>query len=98
MLFLLTPIALICVYAFNASNVQGRPITDFSTTWLSTAPHNSEIRDALWLSVKAGGIATAIALTLGSAAAFGMHRFRFFGRVFAISVRVTRDTEILLRR
>ncbi len=35
---------------------------------------------ALWLSLKAGGVATATALLLGSAAAFGVHRFRFFGR------------------
>ena len=32
------------------------------------------------LSLKAAALATAIALVLGSAAAFGVHRFRFFGR------------------
>ena len=38
------------------------------------------MRAALVLSVKAGLFATAVALLLGSAAAFGVHRFRFFGR------------------
>ena len=79
-LFLLTPIVLIGVYAFNASNVQGWPVTSFSTKWFSAAWDNTEIRDALGLSLKAGAIATAIAIVLGSAAAFGVHRFRFFGR------------------
>src|ERR671936_2922200 len=35
---------------------------------------------ALKLSLKAGVVATSIALVLGSAAAFAVHRFRFFGR------------------
>lgn len=78
--FLFFPIVLIGVYAFNASNVQSWPITSFSTHWFSVAWHNSEIRGALWLSVRAGLVATSIALLLGSAAAFAVHRFRFFGR------------------
>jgi len=78
--FLLAPIGLIVVYAFNASNVEGWPITQFSTRWFGDAWHNSEIRDALWLSVRVGLVATAIAMILGSAAAFAVQRFRFFGR------------------
>jgi putative spermidine/putrescine transport system permease protein len=38
------------------------------------------MRDALWLSLRAAAIATAIAMLLGSLAAFAVHRFRFFGR------------------
>jgi putative spermidine/putrescine transport system permease protein len=79
-LFLFVPIAVIGVYAFNASNVQSWPISDFSTHWFGAAWRNHEIRDALWLSVRAGLIATGIALVLGSAAAFAVDRFRFFGR------------------
>ena len=78
--FLLIPIVLICVYAFNSSNIQDWPIPGFSTKWFGSAWRNTEIRDALVLSLKAGAIATSIALVLGSAAAFGVHRFRFFGR------------------
>src|SRR3954453_13787340 len=79
-LFLFLPILLICVYAFNPSNIQSWPLDGLSTKWFSAAFHNQEIRDALWLSVRAGLIATAIALVLGSLAAFAVHRFRFFGR------------------
>ena len=78
--FLAAPILLIIVYAFNPSNVQSWPLDGLSTKWFSSTFHNSEMRDALWLSVRAGLIATAIALTLGTMAAFAVHRFRFFGR------------------
>jgi putative spermidine/putrescine transport system permease protein len=79
-LFLSLPIVLILVYAFNSSNVQSWPLPGLSTKWFSSAFHNAEMRSALWLSVRAGLISTAIALLLGSMAAFGVHRFRFFGR------------------
>jgi len=80
LLFLYIPIVLICVYAFNSSNVESWPIAGFTTRWFGSAIHNGDMQQSLWLSLKAGGIATLVALVLGSAAAFGVHRFRFFGR------------------
>jgi putative spermidine/putrescine transport system permease protein len=80
LLFLFVPIAIICFYAFNSSNVQSWPIQGLSVKWFSVAWHDPAVRTALWLSVKAGLFATVVALLLGSAAAFGVHRFRFFGR------------------
>ncbi|MDX6641446.1 MAG: putative spermidine/putrescine transport system permease protein [Solirubrobacteraceae bacterium] len=78
--FLFVPIILICVYAFNPSNIQSWPLSGLSTKWFSSTWHNQEMRQALWLSVRAGLISTAIALALGTMAAFVVHRFRFFGR------------------
>ena len=78
--FLHLPIAIIVLYAFNASNVQGWPITDWTTKWFGPAIHDGEMQSALWLSLKAGALATLIALALGTAAAFAVHRSRFFGR------------------
>ncbi|HKB95009.1 MAG TPA: ABC transporter permease [Gaiellaceae bacterium] len=78
-LFLWVPLALIMLYAFNKSNVQSWPIPGFTTHWFRAA-WTSEVHTSLILSVKVGLIATAIALVLGSAAAFGVARFRFFGR------------------
>ena len=80
MLFLYVPIAVIVLYAFNRSNIQSWPISSFSLRWFSVAFHDPDIRAALVLSLKAGALATGVALVLGSAAAFGVHRFRFFGR------------------
>jgi putative spermidine/putrescine transport system permease protein len=79
-LFLFLPIALIVVYAFNPSNVQGWPPPGLSTKWFGSTWHNPDMRQALYLSLKAGVVATAVALVLGSAAAFAVARFRFFGR------------------
>ncbi len=78
--FLYIPIGVICLYAFNSSNVQSWPIAGLTTKWFSPALHNGDMQQALWLSLKAATLATAIALVLGSAASFGVHRFRFFGR------------------
>jgi putative spermidine/putrescine transport system permease protein len=80
LLFLFTPITLIIVYAFNASNIQTWPIAGLSLRWFGSAFANEEIRTALLLSLKASASATLIALLLGSAAAFAVHRFKFFGR------------------
>jgi putative spermidine/putrescine transport system permease protein len=78
--FLFFPIAVILLYAFNASNVQSWPLPGLSTRWFSSTWNNAEVRQALWLSVRAGLLATGIAMVLGSMAAFAVHRFRFFGR------------------
>jgi putative spermidine/putrescine transport system permease protein len=78
--FLYIPIAIICLYAFNSSNVQSWPIRGLSVRWFSVAWHDPQVRAAFVLSLKAAVFATVLALLLGSAAAFGVHRFRFFGR------------------
>jgi putative spermidine/putrescine transport system permease protein len=80
LLFLFIPIATIVIFAFDRSNIQSWPIRHYTVHWFSVAWHDPEVRSALWLSVKAGLAATALALVLGSLAAFAVHRFRFFGR------------------
>lgn len=79
-LFLYLPIGIIVLYAFNSSNIQSWPIAGFSTKWFASTWHNEEVRDALVLSLKAALVATSIALVLGSAGAFAVSRFKFFGR------------------
>ena len=80
LLFLFAPIALIIAYAFNPSNIQSWPLPGLSLRWFGSAFANGEIRTAMWLSVRAGLLATAMALVLGSMAALAVHRYRFFGR------------------
>ena len=74
------PLLVIVMFAFDRSNVQTFPIHQWTTSWFSVAWHDPAVRGALWLSVKAGLVATLIALVLGTMVAFGIHRFRFFGR------------------
>jgi putative spermidine/putrescine transport system permease protein len=79
-LFLWVPIIIILVYAFNRSNIQSWPITEWTTHWFRAAWNDPDVRSSLWLSVKCGLVATGIALVLGSMAAFAISRFKFFGR------------------
>ena len=80
LLFLYVPIATIFVYAFNADRGQSWPIREFTLRWFGDAFANQSVRDAFLLSLQAAFGATAIALLLGSLAAFAVHRLRFFGR------------------
>ena len=64
LLFLFVPIGTIVIFAFDRSNVQSWPIHHFTTSWFGVAWHDQQVRDALWLSMKAGLAATVIALTL----------------------------------
>ena len=79
-LFLFAPLLVIIYFAFGKSNVQTFPIHHFTTYWFGVAWNDPAVRSALWLSLKAGFFATAIALILGTLVAFGIHRFKFFGR------------------
>ncbi len=82
LLFLFFPILLILFYAFNSSNVESWPIAGISVKWFAVTWNDPEVRAALFLSLQAGLTATALALLLGSLAAFGVHRLAFFGRDF----------------
>ena len=78
--FLFIPIVLIVLYAFNQSNIESWPIAGFSLHWFGVAWHDEQVRSAFLLSVRVGLVATALALLLGSAVAYALYKFRFFGR------------------
>lgn len=78
--FIYVPLVVVVVYAFNASNVQSWPIPGISLRWFARAVADGSIRLALLNSLLAASGATAIALVLGSMAAFAVQRYRFFGR------------------
>jgi putative spermidine/putrescine transport system permease protein len=71
---------LVVIYAFNSSTIESWPIPGITLKWFGMTWADSQVQSALLLSVKAGLLATAVALVLGSAAAFAVHRFQFFGR------------------
>ena len=78
--FLFIPIVLIVLYSFNRSNIESWPIAGFSLHWYSVAFHDPQVRSAFLLSVRVGLFATVLALLLGSAVAYALYKFRFFGR------------------
>ena len=80
LVFLFTPIVLIFLYAFNTSNIQSWPIPGLTLKWFSATIDDADIRSSLALSLHVGLIATAVALVLGSCAAFAIHRMTWFGK------------------
>lgn len=91
LVFLYVPIFIVVVYAFNDSKNQswnglmerlgaGGLGETFSLRWFETALDNRQVIESFTLSLQAALGATVVALLLGSAAAFAVHRHRFFGR------------------
>ena len=78
--FIYLPLAIVLVNSFNADRTFAWPPPRWTTEWWIRAWDNAGAREALWMSVKAGLGATAIALVLGSLVAFAVQRYRFFGR------------------
>ena len=98
LVFLYVPIFIIAVYAFNDSKNQSwTSLLDrlglngffqtFSFRWFEAAWKNDQVRESLWLSLQAAFGAMLVALILGSAAAFAVHRHRFFGLNVTLVVR-----------
>src|SRR4051812_14038103 len=78
--FLYAPLIVIAVYAFNTRRTAVWPPPGLTLKWFDRTFHNTGVREALWTSIQAGLAATAIALVLGTLAAFAVARYRFFGR------------------
>ena len=79
MAFIYLPLLVIVMASFNAAKIPTWPIAHYSTHWWSLAMHDDRARTALENSLKVGAAATAVALVLGTAAAFALSRYRFFG-------------------
>ncbi|MCV7359559.1 ABC transporter permease [Mycolicibacterium fluoranthenivorans] len=80
LLFLYAPLLLVVVNAFNASRSFAFPPTGFTLRWWVDAASSVGMWQALANSAVVGLAATAIALVLGTMAAFAVQRYRFFGR------------------
>lgn len=78
--FVYVPLLVVLISSFNTSRTFGWPPSGFTLEWWGRTWDNAGARDALLTSVKAGLGATAVALVLGSMAAFAVARYRFFGR------------------
>jgi putative spermidine/putrescine transport system permease protein len=78
--FIYVPLIVIGIYAFNSSKILEWPPPGWTTEWFSKAFESDSVREAFVTSIKAGVLATAIALLLGTLAAIAVGRHRFFGR------------------
>ncbi len=78
--FLYMPLAVVAILSFNEATSLNWPPSGLSLQWWDRAADAQGPRDALATSVRVALVATAIALVLGTLAAFALHRYRFFGR------------------
>ena len=79
LVFLYAPLLLVVLNAFNSSRTFAFPPTGFTWAWVG-AWNNEGMWKSLVNSVVVGLGATAIALVLGTMAAFAVQRYQFFGR------------------
>ncbi len=78
--FIYVPIAVIAIYSFSGETTFTWPPDSLTFDWYGKAIDNQGARDALLNSLKAGALATMVALVLGTLAALAVARHRFFGR------------------
>jgi putative spermidine/putrescine transport system permease protein len=78
--FIYIPLIVIGIYAFNSSKILEWPPPGYTTHWFSQAFKDDAAREAFFTSLKAGAVAAAIAMVLGTLAALAVARHRFFGR------------------
>ncbi|MEV7244579.1 MULTISPECIES: ABC transporter permease [unclassified Streptomyces] len=74
------PLLLVLVNSLSPDRSASWPPSGLTLHWWSVAAGSSGARAAVWVSVKAGLGATAVALVLGTLIAFAVARYRFFGR------------------
>ncbi|MGE0097960.1 MAG: ABC transporter permease [Hydrogenophaga sp.] len=80
-LFLHVPLALIILYAFSAEDKSYVfPPPALTTQWFAAAWARDDVWAAIGLSFRVALVSTAVALVLGTLAAAGLARTRFFGR------------------
>jgi putative spermidine/putrescine transport system permease protein len=80
LLFLYLPLLLVVVNAFNTSRTFAFPPTGFTLQWWVDAARSEGMWQSLANSAVVGLGATAIALALGTMAAFAVQRYDFFGK------------------
>ena len=78
--FIYVPLIVIVIYAFSEARTFAWPPPGLTLDWFDKAIDNQGARDALLYSLKAGALATLIALVLGTLASLAVARHRFFGR------------------
>ena len=79
-LFLYLPLVIVMLYSFSASKINAWPIDGYSLTWYRQLADDTEIREAILLSVRVGLVSSAVAVVLGTMAALALDRYRFAGK------------------
>ena len=80
--FFYAPIFILALYSFSDDRLVGR-WGGFTLGWYRDFADNTEVQDALWVSIRVALFSTVVSVVLGTLAALALERFRFRGqRVF----------------
>lgn len=80
MLFMLAPIGFVLIYAFSSVSYAIFPPPGFSVRWFVKLFQQEALLRAAVNSLIVATVATAVSLVVGTLAALGLVRYRFFGR------------------
>jgi len=78
--FLYLPIVVVILYSFSETKVNAWPIQGYTLDWYRELRADTEIRNAIGLSVRLGLIAATASLVLGTLGALALDRYRFPGK------------------
>lgn len=78
--FLYLPIVVVVLYSFSATKVNAWPIQGYTLDWYRELRADTEIRNAIGLSVRLGLVAALSSLVLGTLGALALDRYRFPGK------------------
>jgi putative spermidine/putrescine transport system permease protein len=79
-IFMLAPIAIVCVVAFTPEGYLSLPTSGLSLRWFRAIASYPEFVRAFWVSVWLGAVSSAIAVAIAVPAALAIARHRFRGR------------------
>ena len=74
------PIIVVVLYSFSATKVNAWPIQGYTLDWYRELRADTEIRNAIGLSVRLGLVAAFASLVLGTLGALALDRYRFPGK------------------
>jgi len=78
--FMLAPIAIVCVVAFTPEGFLSIPTTDWSLRWFRAIARYPEFVTGFWTSLWLGALSSTIAVAISVPAALAIARYRFPGR------------------
>lgn len=79
-LFLYLPLVVVVLYSFSATKVNAWPIQAYTVDWYRELVGDEDIWDAIRFSGVVGLTAAALAVVLGTLAAYALDRYRFRGK------------------
>ena len=79
-IFMVAPIAIVCVVAFTPEGFLSIPTTEWSLRWFRAIARYPEFIEAFWNTLLLGALSSAVAIALSVPAALAIARERFAGR------------------